>query len=386
MDLSEYISVTRTVSDTEPSEFVYKLFYQRIMNAFDQPDLLPELQLVYTLQRSTEVMVLSRKEYLLYDQYLGQTMNMLNRILLNSDSPMDAQMYSFKLLAERYAMGGQFDWALMFAYSYQVLRKQYKSYRQDKNLIRRSTFTYAQELFIIAHEIAHLIIRNPGRFISILQEDSSAADDNKERYKNYSVVIRFLADHFKVGRIDYDVFTPSSTNPFSKLLFDELEFVIQSDVREECCCDVLATIMVISVLKRQKGINLSDVLVAIAMCLRHLRIIGVVELMYSQLWFKSEASVKPFLNGLILRTSNIRDFARALTHAEVEGVDLRYGSDMVELAEHYEEIIDDPIMFSVSEKLMQLMNVPELNKLKTDNPKATLREIGELTGFFGTGG
>jgi hypothetical protein len=384
MNLSEYISVTRTVSDKAPSDFIYKRFYQRVLNAFDRPNLLPELKVVYTLQRSTEVMVLSGKEYLLYDQYLGQTMNMLNRILLNSESPMDAQMYSFKLLAERYALRGRFDWAMMFAYSYQVLRAEHRSYRQDKDFIRRSTFTFSQELFIIAHEIAHLIIKNPSRFISLPQKDSSAAGEGG--YENYGVVIRSLAEQFKLGRIDHDVFTPSSANAFTRMLFDELDLTARSDVREECCCDVLATIMLISVLKQDKGIDFSDVLIAVAMCLRHLRILGVVEHMSSIGWLADQPSNQPLFHDLILRTSNIREFARTLAGAHIEGVNLQYGFEMVQMAEHYEEIIDDPIMFSVSEKVMELMSVPELKELYRDTSKSTLREIGEMTGFFQTAG
>ncbi|HJR07848.1 MAG TPA: hypothetical protein VJ842_11345 [Pyrinomonadaceae bacterium] len=311
-------------------------------------------------------------------------MNMLNRILLNSDSPMDAQMYFFKLLAERYALGGQFGWAMMFGFSYLKMRETYTSYRRDKNLIRRSTFTWSQELFIIAHEIAHLIIKNPGRFISLPQRDSSSTEKGEGNYENYDVVIRSLAEQFKLGRIDYDMFMPSSDNPFAKMLLNNPDFSMSSDIREECCCDVLATIMLISVLKQDKGIDFSDVLIAIAMCLRHLRVLGFVELMYSKAWFAEQSGNKPLIHGLLLRTSNIREFMRALAGVHIEGVELRVGYDMIQMAEHYEKVIDDPVMFSVADKIKNLMNVPELNKLNTDNPKITLREVGEITGFFET--
>ena len=66
MNVSEYISNTRTLSDTRPSLDLYSKYYSYVRDALDGKFHLPELEIVYSLQRTSEIVNLDGKTYLIY--------------------------------------------------------------------------------------------------------------------------------------------------------------------------------------------------------------------------------------------------------------------------------------------------------------------------------
>ena len=111
MTLDKYIRSSRTLQQKPPPEMpVYLPTYASLLKVLStsNPSLLnsnlfPHLVIVYSLQRSHELVRIDGERYLIYDQYLGQTFNMLNRIWANSEDARDGEMYALKLLAEHYA-------------------------------------------------------------------------------------------------------------------------------------------------------------------------------------------------------------------------------------------------------------------------------------------
>lgn len=85
---------------------------------------------------------------------------------------------------------------------------------------------------------------------------------------------------------------------------------------------------------------------------------------------------------LIVRTSNIREFLDVLKEARIKGISSATVFDIIQMADRYEKVIDNPLMVRVSEKLNEFSKAIERMDFSASKSKFTLRRIGELTGFF----
>jgi len=374
MTLDEYILLTRTLSSNSPPlEAMYAKYYKIILSIFGNSPSLPKLKVIYSLQRSAEIIDLSGKEFLIYDQYLGQTFNMLNRILLNSTDTMDSEMYFFKLLSERFAVKGENKIAQLLAYMHHIMKGKYFSYKSDKDILQRAIFTYSQEVFIISHEIAHLLIENPQNYREFFSRISFSDDFNLDNPSHFIEIVNNMSNLFGLGPIDYkglDLITSIFKNKLTK------ELVI------ECYCDTIATLVTILVLNVKQNMDINNVILGIVICLRHLRVIGVINDICSNLWEKSKITSNDIhlTMNYIPRTSNIRGLISSFKNNFKQTVNY---ADIVELADHYEIMIEDPLMLSVSDKLKTLQrSLVENQQDIVDDANFTLTDVIKTTGFL----
>lgn len=398
MDIDEYITISRTLSDRKINAFkpLYEDRYKSLLKILNMNVQSPIFKLVYSLQRSAEIVTLRGTDYLVYDQYLGQTMNVLNRIYLDSDSSSDAFTYIFKLQAESYALDGELKSALAFASIYRMAKENSDpTYYSEKNREYRCLFTAIQEDFVIAHEIAHLMLHQTNKYGQLLL-NSKTSDDNLVQSRKFGEAITTLSKHLGLGEINYDTIDlPTNWGDISQLdtikddIVKNLPLPIFGEnrsqkslftTREEVCCDVIATLLVITMYKGV--VNINDIILAIEIALRHLRVI---------VWIKNKKRFagdvgERLLSDYLTRTSNIRRFRSHFMKEKKLNIDheLFEHYEHIDMPhEHYDHIIDHParVYFPMREEAV-LSKLKDLESENLSEEMISVKEIGELTGFF----
>lgn len=159
MFIDKYLETTRILKNRDWFESHYKKYYKSIGTAINSDyDKLPELKVCYSINRTCEIIKFNDKEYLIYDQYLGQSLNMLNRLYFNSKIKDEAKTYGYKLIAEKIYTTGYYKYSKIFAITHILLKEKSSSYKIDIDFNKRAIYRYVQELFIMCHELAHWML------------------------------------------------------------------------------------------------------------------------------------------------------------------------------------------------------------------------------------
>jgi hypothetical protein len=164
--IQDYLDGTRLPLEDEElsTEFSdgYKNLYARVLSEIGEPEAYPALVVIRSLNKNSQLITLNKSPYLVYDQYLGQTISELTRIYCCATTPDDAKAFMFRMAAEAAECCGKPDIALWFAclYSHMFhLSHAYKSQETTEQQKRRHTMTAIGEVFILAHEVAHHLWR-----------------------------------------------------------------------------------------------------------------------------------------------------------------------------------------------------------------------------------
>lgn len=158
---------------------------------------LPELKVVYSADRRCELVNIgTEKKHLIYDQYLGQSFNKLNRNLVASHSRDQlSKAYACKYLAEKLLLKGETILATVLA----LLSVGFDSHVNEKgnpytettsaDENKRLYYVVVQELFVMAHEIGHLLYsinkgtkKNPENHIKEILTEFAKRKINSESY------------------------------------------------------------------------------------------------------------------------------------------------------------------------------------------------------------
>lgn len=191
--IAAYLEATRLLyRDIDPRlEAAYRSLYERTLKASDLrfKDHAPEFHLVHSLNKRAEVARVGSEVYIVYDQYLGQTISELSRIFYSAEDPYDARAFAFRIYAEAYLTAGMTDMAVFAAYLYSVKYNQshkYKSLETDDTKARRAQSVIIQEAFVIAHEFAHYLwsmhqvdALDLRRLVSRISEDAKPVSDRE---------------------------------------------------------------------------------------------------------------------------------------------------------------------------------------------------------------
>ncbi|NWD79115.1 hypothetical protein HX891_01895 [Pseudomonas reactans] len=146
----------------------YEVPLEKIKNVADRLSIDVKVKIVYSSTRSAESISLGESEWLVYDQYMGQSINLLNRIFIEADDHRPALTYFHKALAERLLEVGKLSEALHCALYYSQERKILEPKRVNENL--RGLMTTLQEQFYFYHEFGHIIYRKPGTLPLVRQQ------------------------------------------------------------------------------------------------------------------------------------------------------------------------------------------------------------------------
>ena len=118
------------------------------------------VQICYSPSRQIEHVRLGGKHWLIYDQYMGQTMALLNRIMVEAEGEEPAIAYFHKYMAERCLQFSRPFAGAHFATLYDELRDVLKL----KNVAdeARAFYNLIGERFAIFHELGHQILGDQG--------------------------------------------------------------------------------------------------------------------------------------------------------------------------------------------------------------------------------
>jgi hypothetical protein len=195
--LDEYLRASRRVQDPKPALIAhYEALFEPLRLGIQGYNLQPpELVVTFSPQRRCETIQIGGDAFLIYDEYLGQTMNYLNRVLFNAKNGDAVQAYAMKYIAENLRIRQRPLNASMFALAYGKMRNSAKL-GTTTSARERGGMTTLQEVFVIAHEVAHLLyagskafrVDGSDRAQSILLEleenrhRTDTADKLRERY------------------------------------------------------------------------------------------------------------------------------------------------------------------------------------------------------------
>lgn len=217
-DISRYISCTRY--NSAPNAILVKQYtdnFHAIVTSLRTINITPSLFAVYSKNRESELIELDEQIVVIHDQYLGQTINMLNRLFFNTEGAIEYSMYFYKIYAEYLQLSGSLNMALYCANKYAVMETSCRSHRLDKKIEYRHFNTAVHEFFIIWHEVAHFLMMVTPK---IKRKFFSVDGINRVRNRTYRYIDAIFDDDETVSRL--------------KKSIDNIGLV------EECLCDDIA--------------------------------------------------------------------------------------------------------------------------------------------------
>lgn len=152
MNITDYIETSRFSKGKAFLDSTYQKIYSEM---FVDDSYFPTLKTCYTSERTCEFIALENQKFIIYDQYIGQTLNMFNRLFYNSTHKFDSIVYAYKCFAEIFHYMGERKMAALCACAYVLNRESAKSFKNDVDLESRLRTTFLQEKFILLHEIYH---------------------------------------------------------------------------------------------------------------------------------------------------------------------------------------------------------------------------------------
>ncbi|WP_234012001.1 hypothetical protein [Cronobacter sakazakii] len=129
--IDRLISATRLNDTVRANPELYETTILRLKSIAEQLGLPLDVKVVYSSSRRVEHITISGMVWLIYDQYLGQTMNMLNRLFIEAEDAHPSLVYFHKVLAERLVDAGQLANALHCAAAYHSSREVLRSRSSD---------------------------------------------------------------------------------------------------------------------------------------------------------------------------------------------------------------------------------------------------------------
>ncbi len=195
---------TKKASDALLAE--YQKFYRLITSQTTPAGDHPTLFVTYSSDRKCELISIGAKHFLIYDQYLGQSFNRLNRIQYATHGAAAlSQAFACKFIAERLLCLGLPAPAAFFALTSSQFEEHARAKGNPFNVPPkidsiRHGLTAAQELFVMAHELAH------HRWLL----DSKRLDTEVSQYARDFIISR------KQNDISED--TPGSANYYEQIL------------------------------------------------------------------------------------------------------------------------------------------------------------------------
>jgi hypothetical protein len=282
MTIGEYLKYTRSLREMSSPESIYDVDqFTETLRASGFTDV--HLHITYSTDCVSEVVELDGKIYLVHDRYLGQRLNMLNRIFFHSTEAKDAAMYASKVIGERLMMAGAHIKAIGFFSFYESLHEKCVSYKQNNNLFWRLLTTQAQEEFVILHELAHYLF-----FSRRLDEGliTRKADDLRESlggHKNFSDMEELFVRNLTPGLDEGSYIRHRRYDPwdFSNLDAERLDEILRQvpNFAEECLCDEFAVQFMVEKLNKLAlgtegyAAQLDHVLAAVPLLFQHVEIL-----------------------------------------------------------------------------------------------------------------
>lgn len=231
-----------------------------------------EFQLCNTYTRTSCMISINEKKFLLYDEYLTETFQEMNLLFFRYGHNQNIEKYCCRLLADQLYSIGKYDAAIYMIREYVDRKPYYKGESLEKTLEEKVVrYAVIQQWMIVGHELAHWYIRENERKRQILVK-------KKE----------LLLDIFSYGKISEN----------SKLFQEQIK--TEDEIAEECFCDSAAVMMVLDALGGSYQIE--EISEAIFLTIEHIRILADMET-FSEV---GERAGKDFALQAAVRLAHIR--------------------------------------------------------------------------------
>ena len=160
--IEQYLAASRRTRPADARlEEQYATYYGWIADETTAADQNPALFVTFSSDRKCELIRIGTTSHLVYDQYLGQSFNRLNRIQFAAHGASQlSQAYASKYVAERLLCFGHAGPAAFFAAASHQFERGVKEEGDPFDVpmalnVVRGSLTAVQEIFVIAHELAH---------------------------------------------------------------------------------------------------------------------------------------------------------------------------------------------------------------------------------------
>ncbi|NDZ77251.1 hypothetical protein G3I19_01650 [Streptomyces sp. SID10853] len=213
---------------SENYENYFHLFWEEEANLLQVDSTAPPFVVVDSFHARPSHFVSPSGEYVVYDQQLGRIFSALTNLALNEAEPDQVLACLYRLTGHRLYLTGHLDSAYYISIAQNILRDRCAPVPAPSKATW--TLALAQELFTIAHEVCHILLRNE-------REKAGPGWSSKDSLD----VVREWAGRFSAGSAD----TPS--------FFDLSGFVDgltpSSPLIEECVCDHIAFLSMVPFIK-----------------------------------------------------------------------------------------------------------------------------------------
>lgn len=366
----------------------------------------PDTRVIYTATIRPQTHCIGDRRYLIYDQYLGQILNQLTRLTAHKAPVSAVDAYLIKLAAQRYFVAGNTREAIRRGLHAAILQQSVDESgftmreADPKLLLTRSTLTYCQERFVIAHELMHSYLGMNRDLKSQLAADychvivPSYKATMKSVHESDDMADRaFWEDAWRQyeRRQGEELSAEEREDLISKALSDDSDesserwrienltsdLTVESSLVEECVCDLVGALAVAKSLAGER-IPLSTVMVAASLALHHLRLIQSIDRLVEGAWGRdiTGTSGDAFASAM-LRLSLFRfsaEFAAEyLLGGERPKLQRFLHQKMVKANLEHAEIILDPYVFELERILAEGTTNSTLEKLTNEfdtNPAA----------------
>lgn len=272
--IDRFINATRLNMEGRVNSSLYQETISQLTSMADHFNLPTNLKIVYSAARRVELITLSGKTWIVYDQYMGQTMNLLNRLFLEAENGRPSAIYFHKVLAERLVEVGRLEEALHCASIYGTHRNELKSKRANDEW--RFFLTNTHESFLLYHEFGHRIFANE-TLLPVIREHVSVliGDLIKVKQRSIEEIVEAVRNAPSAAihhqNID-DVILDIQMRDESAQRFNDAQIAYLNDPQtfEEVFCDIIAADHVLGV-TTQKGHDPIKVLRAIYIGFYHMQ-------------------------------------------------------------------------------------------------------------------
>jgi len=153
----------RTINPSHVLSDVYDGYYQKIKRQVGNGYSHPNLKVTYSPVRQSEIVKIGQNIFLVYDQYIGQTFNEMNKVLHECENKkLRAISYACKYIAENLITERSNNLAVLFSLVHKYVGDNVDKINEDKedtNKQTRLALTGVQEIYVMAHEFSHRLFR-----------------------------------------------------------------------------------------------------------------------------------------------------------------------------------------------------------------------------------
>jgi hypothetical protein len=283
--IDRYIQATRFNRPDRILSDLYNKYYlppvRRYAQFFGPP---VKIKVSYSSTRRAEHVTVEGQRWLVYDQYMGQTMNLLNRIFIEAQDEKPASTYLHKVFAERLLEVGQRYEALHCAEVYYDNKTYLDPKRVDED--ERELFTNSQEFYYLFHELGHHVfpLDHPS-CATVRNRAKELLEDRRTAYEAEtaeSVLAKFKAGppaayHYQAEpELIRDIRDSFSMPAGMRYRVAFLRAFDNKDLHEELFCDLLAADLTLG-LNGHDTTRMSQVLRAIYVGFYHLQVLSYVD-------------------------------------------------------------------------------------------------------------